>query len=211
MTPGNEPDPEDLTARARIREAAVKLFGELGFERTTFRGIAELAGVAPSLVRHHFGSKQSLRDECDKQLIKTFRRLNERVETAGLDAAPRVRPSAELGPYQRYLARALSEGAATELFEEFIRIHEQWLAREDLTRDVPPQADLRARAAVRTAMTLSVAVLHDHVSRTMDADLTSPQGELRLLRALLDVHSRPLLTPQEAAAAGDALDRGEVP
>ncbi|MFC5835103.1 TetR/AcrR family transcriptional regulator [Nonomuraea insulae] len=206
----NEPEPEDLTARARIRDAAVKLFGELGFERATFRGIAEIAGVAPSLVRHHFGSKQGLRDECDKHLIKTLRRLNERVEAAGLDAIPDVRPSAALGPYQRYLARALSEGAATTLFEELVRIHEQWLTQADLTRDDPPQADLRARAAVRTAMTLSIAVLYENVSRAMDADLTSPQGELRLLRALLEVHSHPMLTPQEAAAARDVLERGEA-
>ncbi|MGA8112556.1 MAG: TetR family transcriptional regulator, partial [Actinocatenispora sp.] len=42
MTTG--PDPEDLTARARIRDAAMRQFGELGFERATIRGIAEAAG-----------------------------------------------------------------------------------------------------------------------------------------------------------------------
>jgi AcrR family transcriptional regulator len=166
--------------------------------------------VAPSLVRHHFGSKQGLRHACDEHLIKTLRRLNRRVEADGLDAMPDVRPSTALGPYQRYLARALSEGAATALFDEFVRIHEQWLARADRAGDDAPPADLRARAVVRTAMTLSIAVLYEHVSRVMDADLTSPQGELRLLRALLDVHSQAMLTPQEAAAARDALDRGEA-
>ncbi|MFI5896975.1 TetR/AcrR family transcriptional regulator [Actinoplanes sp. NPDC051513] len=207
---GHGADPEDLTARARIREAAVALFGELGFERTTFRGIAEVAGVAPSLVRHHFGSKQGLRDACDKHLIKTLRRLNARVETNGLDAAPDMRPSTALGPYQRYLARALSEGAATALFDEFVRIHEQWLAQADRVSDDPPKADLRARAVVRTAMTLSISVLHEHVSRSMGADLADPDGERRLLRAMLDVYSQPMLTPQEATAARDALDKGET-
>jgi AcrR family transcriptional regulator len=207
---GDEADLEDLTARARIRHAAVKLFGELGFERTTFRGIAEIAGVTPSLVRHHFGSKQGLRNACDEHLIRTLRRLNGRVEAGGFDAAPDVRPSAALGPYQRYLARALSEGAAEALFDEFVRIHEQWFARADQATNDPPQADLRARAAVRAAMTLSVAVLYDNVARSMDADLTSPEGELRVLRALIDLHSHPALTPEEAAAARDALDRGQA-
>ncbi|WP_302893220.1 TetR/AcrR family transcriptional regulator [Actinomadura luzonensis] len=204
------PDPEDLTARARIRDAAVRLFGELGFERTTFRAVAAIAGVAPSLVRHHFGSKQGLRQACDEQLIRMLRRLDARVEADGMRAAPDVRPSA-LGPYQRYLGRALSEGAAGALFDEFVRIHERWLAQADAARPDEPQADLRARAAVRTAMTLSIAVLHEHVARSMDADLTTPEGEARLLRALLEVHSHPLVTPREAAAAREALHRGETP
>jgi AcrR family transcriptional regulator len=201
-------EPEDLTARARIREAAVRLFGDLGFERTTFRAIADIAGVAPSLVRHHYGTKQNLRAACDEQLIKVLRRMNDRVEAAGIEAAPDVRPSAALGPYQRYLARALSEGAAGALFDEFVRIHERWLELADRAREDPPLADRRARAVVRAAMTLSTAVLHEQVSRAMDADLTTPQGELRLLSAVLDVQSHPMTTPQEAAAARAALERG---
>jgi AcrR family transcriptional regulator len=206
----DEPDPEDLTTRARIRDAAVRHFGERGFERATFRDIAETAGVTPSLIRHHFGSKQGLREACDEQLIKTIRRLNARIQDEGLDAAPSVRPLTALGPYQRYLARALSEGGATALFEEIVRLNEQWLRQADETRSDPPQADLRARAAVRTAMALSIAVMYEHVSRSIGADLTSQEGELVLMRALLDAHSHPMLTLQEAAATAAALDRAQA-
>jgi hypothetical protein len=38
--------PADLTARARIRDAALRLFGEQGFDQATIRGIAEAAGVS---------------------------------------------------------------------------------------------------------------------------------------------------------------------
>ncbi|MFC7644136.1 helix-turn-helix domain-containing protein [Streptosporangium lutulentum] len=67
------PDPEDLTARARIRDAAMLHFGEHGFERATIREIAATAGVSSGLVRHHFGSKQELREACDAHLVKMVR------------------------------------------------------------------------------------------------------------------------------------------
>jgi AcrR family transcriptional regulator len=79
------PDPADLTARARIREAALLHFGEHGFERATIRGIAETAGVSSGLVRHHFGSKQALREACDAHLVAVVRRLNDQVRA---DLAP---------------------------------------------------------------------------------------------------------------------------
>ncbi|HET8651781.1 MAG TPA: TetR family transcriptional regulator [Gaiellaceae bacterium] len=50
------------TSRTReaIAEAARRSFGELGYERTTIRAIANEAGVDPALVIHFYGSKQQL-------------------------------------------------------------------------------------------------------------------------------------------------------
>jgi AcrR family transcriptional regulator len=45
---------------AKILQAAQDEFGELGAEGATIRGIARRAGVDPSLVLQHYGSKQSL-------------------------------------------------------------------------------------------------------------------------------------------------------
>lgn len=44
----------------RILEAARMLFSELGFERTTIRGVGAHAGVDPALVVHYFGNKEGL-------------------------------------------------------------------------------------------------------------------------------------------------------
>jgi AcrR family transcriptional regulator len=46
--------------RAAIAAAARRRFAELGYDRTTIRGIARAAAVDPSLVLHFFGSKQAL-------------------------------------------------------------------------------------------------------------------------------------------------------
>ncbi|MEX1037720.1 MAG: helix-turn-helix domain-containing protein, partial [Acidimicrobiia bacterium] len=48
----------DLTAEARIRDAALARFPRDGFEGTTMRAIAEDAGVSAALVVHHYGSKE---------------------------------------------------------------------------------------------------------------------------------------------------------
>lgn len=64
----------DLTARARIREAAIACFADEGFE-APFRTIAQRAGVSPGLITHHFGSKAKLRDECDVEVFRRYRTL----------------------------------------------------------------------------------------------------------------------------------------
>jgi AcrR family transcriptional regulator len=69
----------DLTARARIREAALRRLAEEGYERATIRGIARTAGVSPGLLRHHFGSKQDLRRSCDEYVSEQLRRINARL------------------------------------------------------------------------------------------------------------------------------------
>ncbi|MFD9864093.1 TetR family transcriptional regulator [Streptomyces alboflavus] len=51
----------DLTGRARLREAALELFAERGFEATSTRAVAAAAGLSPALVTKHFSSKEGLR------------------------------------------------------------------------------------------------------------------------------------------------------
>ena len=203
------PDPEDLTARARIRDAALRHFGEHGFERSTIRGIAETAGVSSGLVRHHFGSKQALREACDAHLSRAIRRLNDQVRAdSTLSEVNYVAAArAATGPYQRYLARSLAEGSAATVFDDMVRMTEEWLAEADKNRPDPPDVDRKARAAVITAMALAISVLHPHVSRGMGVDLFSPDGDQLLARTLVDIYSHPLLSPQDAALARPGLDR----
>lgn len=206
------PDPADLTARARIRDAALLHFGEHGFDRATIRGIAETAQVSSGLVRHHFGSKQALREACDDYLAKTIRRLNDQVRAdSTLGTLGEVNyvavARAAVGPYQRYLARSLAEGSAASLFDEMVRLTEQWLADLDKNRPDLPDVDRKARAAVITAMALAVSVLHPHVSRGVGVDVFSPEGDQLLARTLIDIYSHPLLSPEDAAQARAGLDR----
>ena len=73
------PCSDDLTARARIRDAAVELIGRDGFDGLTVRVVAKQAGVSPGLVIHYFGSKDGLRAECEEFVGD---RIHEAIEQA---------------------------------------------------------------------------------------------------------------------------------
>jgi AcrR family transcriptional regulator len=56
--PGRRPGGPDT--RGEVLSAARTSFADKGFERTTIRGVAAAAGVAPGMVHHFFGSKEDL-------------------------------------------------------------------------------------------------------------------------------------------------------
>lgn len=57
--PGRRPGDPEVTKRA-ILDAAREIFGDVGYDRATIRGIAARADVDPALIHHHFGTKQDL-------------------------------------------------------------------------------------------------------------------------------------------------------
>lgn len=61
------PATDDLTARARIRDAAIRTFAEAGMT-ASLRSIAAEAGVSAALILHHFGSRDGLRQACDQHV-----------------------------------------------------------------------------------------------------------------------------------------------
>ena len=63
---------EDLTARARLRDAAIRLFAERGVAGSPVRDIAEAAGVTAGLITHYFGSKVGLKAAVDERLVEVF-------------------------------------------------------------------------------------------------------------------------------------------
>jgi AcrR family transcriptional regulator len=56
----NMPRNDPAQTRARLLDAALRAFGEHGYEGASMRRIADLAGVAPGLAYHYFDSKEAL-------------------------------------------------------------------------------------------------------------------------------------------------------
>lgn len=199
---------EDLTARARIRDAALRLFAERGIEGATIRDIAKEAGVSSGLVRHHFGSKHALRDACDAYMLERLMRIKEDAVLKGGMADPgmllNVHPTVLLG--YRYFARAMVDGSpgAASTFDDMVRLTQEWLAANDKDHVT---ADPQGYAAVLVAMQSGLLVMHDHVSRALGADILGPEGNLRLIGAIVDFYSHALLSPELAAQAHAALDQ----
>jgi len=202
---------DDLTARARIREAALTLFAERGIQGTTIRDIARAAGVSGGLVRHHFGAKDDLRDACDSYALDRLMRLKEQAVLEGQVANPgflsAVHPSVLL--LYRYLARSMLDGsaAAEAMFDEMVDLGERWFAAFN-----PGQfGDPRAVSALLVAMELGALSMKEQLSRALGMDVLSPEGHLRLLRAKIDFFSRPLLSSGTAAQARAAVDKLQAP
>ncbi|MCW3159589.1 TetR/AcrR family transcriptional regulator [Micropruina sonneratiae] len=66
----------DLSARDRLRDAAIESFARRGFGATV-REIAADAGVTAGLITHHFGSRARLRTECDTEVLRRIQAINE--------------------------------------------------------------------------------------------------------------------------------------
>lgn len=60
---------KDLTAVARIRNAALEGFALRGVEATSFRDIANAASVSSGLIQHHFDTKAKLREAVDAHVL----------------------------------------------------------------------------------------------------------------------------------------------
>ncbi|NKQ57030.1 TetR/AcrR family transcriptional regulator [Amycolatopsis sp. K13G38] len=190
---------EDLTARARIRDAALSLFAEHGVAGTSMRRIADHAGVSLALVQYHFGNKAGLERGCDEYVVEFIRAaLSRGVDGKQLDNAEFVEETHRAGaPVLRYLGRALADGtpAAGSLFDELVAITERY--RES-------QADPRAEAAVFVAMRLGIYVLQDHLTRALGVDAFGPEGMARIAAAQLAIISPEFAGPEmmEKARAG---------
>jgi AcrR family transcriptional regulator len=63
---------EDLTAKARIRNAALDLYAQYGEDRVSMRAVAAAADVTLGLVQHHFKNKEGLRDAVDRLVVDYF-------------------------------------------------------------------------------------------------------------------------------------------
>jgi AcrR family transcriptional regulator len=59
----------DLSAKARIRDAAMRLFGGQGVAASSIRAVADAAGVSPGLIVHHFGSREGLIRAVDEAVL----------------------------------------------------------------------------------------------------------------------------------------------
>ncbi|WP_084962927.1 TetR/AcrR family transcriptional regulator [Thermoactinospora rubra] len=181
----------DLTARARIRDAAIDLFGREGVNRVSVRAIAARAGVSPALVLHHFGSKDGLRKACDAYLLEILRgdgRPADLGDTARLGSMLEA-----AAPARRYLARAFLDDSpeAGTLFDEMVAASERWLGHGAEEGWIQPSEDPHARAAVYVTWLLAPVMLHAHLSRAFGVDdLAETGATLRFSRAAIEIFTR---------------------
>jgi AcrR family transcriptional regulator len=190
---------DDLTARARIRDAAISSFAATGFDATV-RQIAARAGVSAGLITHHFGSKDALRAECDAEVLRRI--LDLKVETIRMSPSQAVGRIAQLDEYGStfgYTLRSVREGG--EVGRAFLKsmIDD---AREYTTAAVEagmvkPSADPEAR--LELLVTQSIGGMLLQLTLHGETDFSDGGALIRSVSdsssfALLELYTQGLLT-----------------
>ncbi|MFD1152421.1 TetR/AcrR family transcriptional regulator [Saccharothrix hoggarensis] len=195
---------DDMTARARIRDAALARFGLDGVAGTSVRAVAADAGVSPALVLHHFESKEGLRRACDEHVLALIRSGGGDSDVSGLVESLRAAT-----PVRRYLGRALVEATdeARALFAGIVESTRRWLAEREAEGAVRPAADERARAVTYVSWLLAPLVLGDLVGEALGGDPAETSVAVRGARAGLEMLTHGLFTDERWLTAFTAAQR----
>jgi AcrR family transcriptional regulator len=140
---------DDLTAVARIRDAAIDQVGQHGF-RVGLRAIAQAAGVSAALVIHHFGSKDGLLQACDDYILEAIHESkSESLKSA--DPTSWFAQMAEIesyAPKMAYLVRSMQSGSdlAKTFWQRMIENAEEYIDEGVRAGILKPSRDPKARA-----------------------------------------------------------------
>ena len=93
--------PADLAPRARIREAALRLYAEHGTQGTSIRMVAEEANMSAGAVMHHFKTKDELAEAVQHAVVAKIREV---VSVVGLDQPPPVAARARRQAFDQLIA-----------------------------------------------------------------------------------------------------------
>lgn len=181
---------DDFTPKARIRDAALRLFADEGFEAVTVRRIAAAAEVSPALVLHHYGSKDGLRTACDEHVLGLFDGLLGEAMPSDAELAETLRsqPDQKFGsfgelfpgdsPVMPYLRRMLltDDHRARAVLRGWYDLTLHLLLHWRDAGLIDPGPDPQVRAAALLAMDLGGVLLRGPLTEILGFDPLAPEG-----------------------------------
>ena len=193
---------DDRTARAVIRDEALRLFAERGPDAVRLRGVAAAAGVSPGLVVHHFGSLDGLRRAVDEYVVDTFDAM---LAEATAEGAPDLVDPAAAGsvaamltahlppdsPVPGYLRRLLvtDTQAARALFDRLFRVSRAALDAMVAAGMAVHGADPNVRAVFLMVNDLALLMLRDRITEVLGADPLTAEGMRRWAAEALAIYT----------------------
>lgn len=182
---------DDLTARARIRDAAIAAFARDGYDAVSMRAIAKDAGVSAALIVHHFGDKSALRAACDEYVLAVF--LDDKHQLIDAPTGDRIRAALHdaerYGPYVDYLARMLTDStpAADRLFDAVVDLTRTVLDEQRRAGLLVEMSDPDMTAILVTLMGLAPVMLRAQFARATGADRLDPAGIARTTVPMMEL------------------------
>lgn len=206
----------DMTTRARIRDAAIRRFGLDGFDGASIRTIARDAGVSGGLVIHHFGSKDSLRDECDRMVVEEF--FGQNAQLAGSRAASAMsawlQDVERFRPFIDYLSRMLADStpASDALFDRLLAGTTQMVDENIAAGVIREPIDRAVTSLFLTAYGLVPLIMGRQLARALGTTEFDAELVRRSTLPILDLYTHGLYTDDRLLnAAREALDRTARP
>lgn len=164
--------------------------------------------MSAGLVIHHFGTKQALREACDRHVLATA--AGEKLAMIAGGYGPRLAgylsEHPEVAAQLSYLSRAVNDGGALadQWFDALVEHTASLLDAGDGTGAFTRSADPAARTALLVAHSLSTVVFARQLARHLGAhDLTEPAAYERLGRAVLELYTDGLLADARFQEASD--------
>ena len=194
-------DEGDLTGKANIRNAALRLFAERGHDAVTVREIAAAAGVSAALVVHHFGSKDGLRAAVDEYASRAFDALFaiDGPDLAQVVTSGNTTSMAEIfarafphgSPLPAYLRRLLliNDPTGAALFGRWYALTRTLLDSMTEAGVVRPAEDPAVRAAFLLVNDLALILLRNHVAAAIGVDPLTPEGVARWAEEVTAVYT----------------------
>lgn len=188
----HSPSSDDRTARARIRDEALRLFAERGPDAVTMRDIATAAGVSPALLVRHYGSKDGLIEAVDNYVVASIEMLltqvTEQTGVVGISAsavpsmldglATHLPPDSAI---PAYLGQLLVSGApaGSALFARLYRVSRDALDAMVASGVASAGDDPDVRASFLLVADLAVLILRPHLTQLLGVDPLSNAGMKR--------------------------------
>jgi len=193
--------PDDRTGRARIRDAALRLFSERGPDAVTMRDIAATAGVSPALLVRHYGSKDGLIEAVDDYVVASIESMLTQVteQTGAVGLGPSAVPSMLDGLARHlpsdsaipsYLGRLLTAGGSVgaALFGRLYRVSRNALDAMVTDGVAVEGDDPEVRAAFLLISDLAVLMLRTRLTEVLGADPLSNAGMKRWAAEVFEIY-----------------------
>jgi AcrR family transcriptional regulator len=152
--PGGLRERKKARTRASIREHALRLFREQGYQRTTVEQIAAAAEVSPSTFFRYFPTKEDLilQDDMDTRMVDAFER-----QPAGLGAIAAIRAATKevIGSYSEADLDVLRQTSALTMTVPEVRAR----ALDEFARTIAVISEALAKRTGRPADDLAVRTL----------------------------------------------------
>lgn len=215
LTPGREIGIADVIEqteknasgrRQRIVEAAMTLFGENGYEAVSMRDIATAADVTPSLIVHHFKTKQGLRGAVTQDVLATLQKFDHALEQdfdpkqqepfSSLVGNPDLTADpVALGSLIKYVRSTITDPGpdGQALFEFWYSQFERLFNRLDAAGTIRPDVDRLWMPYIWLSANLGILLLEPLISKRMGRSMNESELGERFQKSIAQLFERGMM------------------